>query len=107
MGFCLSNNAAIGVLRARDAWNRSVAVIDFDVHHGNGTQACFWEDAGLFYASTHQSPLYPGTGGRGETGAADNIVNVPLRPMSGSREFRSGVTRTSCPLSTRSVPYCC
>ena len=65
--------------RARFTVSQRVAVIDFDVHHGNGTQACFWDDAGLFYASTHQSPLYPGTGGRGETGAADNIVNVPLR----------------------------
>ena len=71
MGFCLFNNAAIGALRAREVHGLArVAVIDFDVHHGNGTQACFWDDAGLFYASTHQSPLYPGTGGRGETGAA-------------------------------------
>jgi acetoin utilization deacetylase AcuC-like enzyme len=98
MGFCLFNNAAIGALRARHAHGlRRVAVIDFDVHHGNGTQACFWDDAGLFYASTHQSPLYPGTGGRDETGAAGNIVNVPLRPLSGSREFRSGVTRDILP----------
>ena len=98
MGFCLFNNAAIGALRAREVHGLArVAVIDFDVHHGNGTQACFWDDPGLFYASTHQSPLYPGTGGRGETGAADNIVNVPLRPMSGSREFRSGVTRDILP----------
>jgi acetoin utilization deacetylase AcuC-like enzyme len=98
MGFCLFNNAAIGALRAREAHGlRRVAVIDFDVHHGNGTQACFWDDPGLFYASTHQSPLYPGTGGRGETGAAGNIVNVPLRPMSGSREFRLGVTRDILP----------
>jgi acetoin utilization deacetylase AcuC-like enzyme len=98
MGFCLLNNAAIGALRARDVHGLArVAVIDFDVHHGNGTQACFWDGNGLFYASTHQSPLYPGTGGRGETGAAGNIVNVPLRPMSGSREFRSGVTRDILP----------
>src|ERR1700758_5699188 len=56
MGFCLFNNAAIGALRAREMHGLSrVAVVDFDVHHGNGTQACFWDDAGLFYASTHQS----------------------------------------------------
>ena len=98
MGFCLFNNAAIGALRAREVHGlERVAVIDFDVHHGSGTQACFWDDPGLFYASTHQSPLYPGTGGRGETGAAGNVVNVPLRPMSGSREFRSGVTRDILP----------
>src|SRR4051794_36741018 len=98
MGLCLFNNAAIGALRARDVHNlQRIAVIDFDVHHGNGTQACFWDDAGLFYASTHQSPLYPGTGGRGETGAAGNIVNVPLRPMSGSREVPSRGTPAILP----------
>ena len=97
MGFCLFNNAAIGALRGRDAHGLArVAVVDFDVHHGNGTQACFWDDPNLFYASTHQSPLYPGTGGRGETGVG-NIVNVPLRPMSGSHEFRLGVTRDILP----------
>jgi acetoin utilization deacetylase AcuC-like enzyme len=62
-------------------------VVDFDVHHGNGTQAAFENDAGLFYASTHQYPLYPGTGAASETGVG-NIVNMPLRPMSGSAEFR-------------------
>src|SRR3954454_21524352 len=98
MGFCLFNNAAIGALRAREVHGlQRVAVIDFDVHHGNGTQACFWDNPGLFYASTHQSPLYPGTGGPGETGAADNIVHVPWRPRSGSREFRLSVTRDILP----------
>ena len=90
MGFCLFNNAAIGALRAREAHGIGrVAVIDFDVHHGNGTQACFYDDANLFYASTHQSPLYPGTGSRRERGVG-NIVNVPLPAMAGSREFRAG-----------------
>src|SRR5579864_9250326 len=88
MGFCLFNNVAIGALRARAAHGLArVAVIDFDVHHGNGTQARFFDDPSLFYASTHQSPLYPGTGSRRETGVG-NIVNVPLRPMAGSAEFR-------------------
>lgn len=97
MGFCLFNNVAIGAKRARDAHGlQRVAVIDFDVHHGNGTQACFEEDASLFYASTHQSPLYPGTGSAGETGVG-NIVNVPLPPGSGSRDFRLGVSRTILP----------
>ena len=59
-----------------------VAVVDFDVHHGNGTQAAFEADGNLFYASTHQYPLYPGTGAASETGVG-NIVNVPLRPMAG------------------------
>jgi acetoin utilization deacetylase AcuC-like enzyme len=97
MGFCLFNNVAIGALRAREVHGLArVAAIDFDVHHGNGTQARFAEDPSLFYASTHQFPLYPGTGGAGETGVG-NIVNVPLRPLSGSNEFRLGMTRTILP----------
>jgi acetoin utilization deacetylase AcuC-like enzyme len=97
MGFCLFNNVAVGALRAREVHNLArVAVVDFDVHHGNGTQARFAADPTLFYASTHQSPLYPGTGGRDETGIG-NIVNLPLRPMSGSREFRLGMTREILP----------
>ena len=92
MGFCLFNNIAIGALRARAAHNlHRIAVIDFDVHHGNGTQAAFEADSGLFYASTHQSPLYPGTGSASETGVG-NIVNAPLRPMAGSREFRAAMS---------------
>ena len=88
MGFCLFNNAAIGALRAREVHGlERVAVVDFDVHHGNGTQAAFAQDASLCYASTHQYPLYPGSGAASETGVG-NIVNVPLRPMSGSAAFR-------------------
>src|SRR3984957_942118 len=98
MGFCLFNNIAVGALRARQVHGLArVAVVDFDVHHGNGTQACFWDDGSLFYGSTHQWPLYPGTGSSGETGAAGNIVNVPLPPMSGSQAFRLGMTRTLLP----------
>lgn len=92
MGFCLFNNAAIGALRAREVHGfERVAVVDFDVHHGNGTQAAFEADDNLFYASTHQYPLYPGTGAASETGVG-NIVNVPLRPMSGSGPFRAAMT---------------
>jgi len=88
MGFCLFNNAAIGALRARDVHGlERVAVVDFDVHHGNGTQAAFEADDTLFYASTHQYPFYPGTGAASETGVG-NIVNAPLPPMSGSGPFR-------------------
>jgi acetoin utilization deacetylase AcuC-like enzyme len=91
MGFCLFNNIAVGALHARAAHQlHRIAVIDFDVHHGNGTQAAFEDDDGLFYASTHQSPLYPGTGSASETGVG-NIVNVPLRPMTGSSHFRAGM----------------
>ncbi len=97
MGFCLFNNAAIGALRAREVHGlERVAVVDFDVHHGNGTQAAFESDDSLFYASTHQYPLYPGTGAASETGVG-NIVNVPLRPMSGSNQFRLGVTQRILP----------
>ena len=96
MGFCLFNNAAIGALRAREVHGLGrVAVVDFDVHHGNGTQAAFEADETLFYASTHQYPLYPGTGAASETGVG-NIVNVPLRPMSGSGPFRRALASASC-----------
>jgi acetoin utilization deacetylase AcuC-like enzyme len=97
MGFCLFNNIAVGALHARAAHGLNrIAVIDFDVHHGNGTQAAFETDDRLFYASTHQYPLYPGTGAASETGVG-NVVNVPLRPMSGSSQFRTG-------MSTRILP---
>ena len=98
MGFCLFNNVAVGALHARAAHGiRRVAVVDFDVHHGNGTQSMFWSDAELFYASTHQFPHYPGTGAREERGAHDNIVNVPLPPGSGSAEFHVGMTERVLP----------
>jgi acetoin utilization deacetylase AcuC-like enzyme len=97
MGFCLFNNAAIGALRAREVHGLArVAVVDFDVHHGNGTQAAFEADGSLFYASTHQYPLYPGTGAATETGVG-NIVNVPLPPMSGPEQFRRAMTRRILP----------
>ena len=90
MGFCLFNNVAIGALHARAAHGLSrIAIVDFDVHHGNGTQDIFYNDANLFYASSHQMPLYPGTGGEDECGVADNVLNCPLLPGSGSAEFRA------------------
>jgi acetoin utilization deacetylase AcuC-like enzyme len=87
MGFCLFNNVVVGALEARAVRGlRRIAVVDFDVHHGNGTQELFEADPDLFYASTHQSPLYPGTGAASETGVG-NILNVPLAEGSGGREF--------------------
>src|ERR1700730_16510752 len=97
MGFCLFNNAAIGALRAREVHGlERVAVVDFDVHHGNGTQAAFEADSGLFYGSTHQSPLYPGTGAASEPGVG-NIVTLPLPPGAGSSQFRMAATRRLLP----------
>ena len=93
MGFCLFNNVAVGAFHAREELGADrVAVVDFDVHHGNGTQAMFEADPSLFFASTHEFPLYPGTGRAEETGCG-NVVNVPLRPGSGSAEFRAGMER--------------
>lgn len=92
MGFCIFNNVAIGAEHARAEHGAArVAVVDFDVHHGNGTQAMFAAKPCMFYASTHQSPLYPGTGRESETGVAGNIVNVVLPPMAGSQEFRDAM----------------
>jgi len=92
MGFCLFNNVAVAAQQARTAHGlKRVAVVDFDVHHGNGTQAVFERDADLFYASTHQSPLYPGTGQAHERGTAGNVVNAPLPPFAGSAEFRAAM----------------
>jgi acetoin utilization deacetylase AcuC-like enzyme len=97
MGFCLFNNVAVGALHARAAHGLDrVAVIDFDVHHGNGTQAIFERDASLFYASTHQWPLYPGTGAETERGVG-NIVNVPLPGGADGPMFRRAVERRILP----------
>ena len=105
MGFCLFNNAAVAAMHARVRWGLSrVAVVDFDVHHGNGTQAAFENDAGLFYASSHQSPCYPGTGQIWEQGVANNIVNAPLKPGDGSAAFRMAWEATILPALDKFAP---
>jgi acetoin utilization deacetylase AcuC-like enzyme len=87
MGFCFFNNIAIAAHYARAKHGaRRIAVVDFDVHHGNGTQEIFWSDKDLFYGSTHQMPLYPGTGALRETGVG-NIFNAPLRAGDGRERF--------------------
>jgi acetoin utilization deacetylase AcuC-like enzyme len=102
MGFCFFNNVAVGALHARATHGlKKIAVVDFDVHHGNGTQDMFTPHPDLFYASTHQSPLYPGTGRPDETGVAHNVVNAPLAPGAGGPEFRRAFEREILPaLST-------
>ncbi len=96
MGFCLFNNAAIAAQQARARWGvRRVAVVDFDVHHGNGTEAAFAADPELFYASSHQYPCYPGTGAA--RGIADHIVNIPLPPGSDGGDFRAAWETTILP----------
>jgi acetoin utilization deacetylase AcuC-like enzyme len=89
MGFCLFNSVAVAALHARAKHGaKRLAVVDFDVHHGNGTQAAFWTDKDLFYGSTHQMPLFPGTGAVDETGVG-NICNAPLVPGDDGEDFRA------------------
>ncbi|SFZ86061.1 Acetoin utilization deacetylase AcuC [Devosia enhydra] len=89
MGFCLVNTVAVVAREAQRKYGAErVAIVDFDVHHGNGTQDIFYDDASVFYASSHQMPLYPGTGAPGETGVG-NIVNAPLSAGSGTAEMRA------------------
>jgi len=104
MGFCLFNNIAIAAAYARSQYQlEHIAIVDFDVHHGNGTQAAFYHQADVLYASTHEMPLYPGTGLATETGVG-NIVNVPLSPGSSGEEFREKMRRIIFPALQKFQP---
>jgi len=89
MGFCFVNNVAVAARHAQAAHGAErVAIVDFDVHHGNGTQDIFWSDESVLFCSTHQAPFYPGTGGPNETGEHGTIVNAPLFAGAGGDAFR-------------------
>lgn len=103
-GFCIFNTAAIAAHYARKQHGaKRIAVVDFDVHHGNGTQDIFWADKDLFYGSTHQMPLFPGTGSLSETGVG-NIFNAPLSAGDDGEKFKQAMNERILPALTKFSP---
>jgi acetoin utilization deacetylase AcuC-like enzyme len=105
MGFCFFDNVAIAARHAQRKYGIGrAAIVDFDVHHGNGTQDIFWADKSVMYCSTHQMPLFPGTGAPGERGDHDTIVNAPLASEDGSKQFRAAFENVILPQLTKFAP---
>jgi acetoin utilization deacetylase AcuC-like enzyme len=105
MGFCFFNNIAIGAAHALEKYGlRRIALIDFDVHHGNGTQEWAEGQEDVLFLSSHQYPCYPGTGRAQEKGRYNNILNLPLPPGAGSMEFHSAMTNFGLPAIDRFQP---
>ena len=105
MGFCFLSNAAVAARHAQSVHGAErVAIVDFDVHHGNGTQDVFWDDPSVLYCSTHEMPLFPGTGARNERGAHDTIVNAPLPSGADGAVFREAMEGAILPRVARFAP---